>query len=800
MTAEQSAVPSAEPPSRSARPIPGLTARALGDLLVLAVLMMVGVAAFGPVFAGRPGWQAAGGGLLIGLLVATVSAWRRWGASGTIAAGVAAYVFFGGVFALPKTTIAGVVPTLETVQRLLLLAVTSWRDLLTVAVPADSFTGPAVVPFLSALVCSLVGGVVVLRTRRAGWAVVAAFALLVVGILWGIRQAPWALGEGLVFAVASLGWLSVLAHRERFAEAADILGSHGSLTATRRSSLASGIVVLSAVAAGSVLLTSLLGSGSRFVLRDVVEPPLDLRQFASPLTLFRLYERDLRDETLFAVSGMPRDARLRLAFLDAYDGVVFNVDSASSTFQRVGPSIALADDRPSTQVPQTLGVTVANYAGVWVPGGGDIRGVRFTGTNAAGQSDSLFYNRASGQAVTVAGVAEGTRYDIDLIFPPPVDETYLAGRTVSEVAMPALSRVPDSVPTTAAEFTGSATTPLEQARSLAAKFREYGFYSDGSDGRSRSGHTAERINALLTDEQMIGDDEQYAVAMALMSRQLGLPARVVMGFFPEQGAETGPMWEVKGHQAHVWVEIAFDGVGWVPFDPTPDRNKTPQTDVPKPRRDPRPQVLPPPDPPSEKLDASKEIIDDQRKPPQPPAFDWWRFAVVGLAVVVSVGLLLAPFLLVLWLKRRRRRRREAQPLASDRMSGGWAEVVDRAVDLGASVTPTDTRREVSVALAERFPAAGLVGVAQRIDAGVFAKDEPTHADVEAMWAEVDGVLGRMCSSVSPMRRRIATVSPRSLGLRRGALARHLWSGAMRVVGTVRAGMAGRSPRPRKDAQ
>jgi len=168
--------------------------------------------------------------------------------------------------------------------------------------------------------------------------------------------------------------------------------------------------------------------------------------------------------------------------------------------------------------------------------------------------------------------------------------------------------------------------------------------------------------------------------------------------------------------------------------------------------------------------------------------------------VVSVGLLLAPFLLVLWLKRRRRRRREAQPLASDRMSGGWAEVVDRAVDLGASVTPTDTRREVSVALAERFPAAGLVGVAQRSDAGVVAKGEPTHADVEAMWAEVDGVLGRMCSSVSPMRRRIATVSPRSLGLRRGALARHLWSGAMRVVGTVRAGMAGRSPRPRKDAQ
>ena len=83
-------------------------------------------------------WLAAGGGAVIGLLVATLSAWRRWGASATVAAGIAAYLIFGGALALPRTTIAGA-PTLETVQRLLLLAVTSWRDLLTVAVPA----GPA---------------------------------------------------------------------------------------------------------------------------------------------------------------------------------------------------------------------------------------------------------------------------------------------------------------------------------------------------------------------------------------------------------------------------------------------------------------------------------------------------------------------------------------------------------------------------------------------------------------------------------------------------------------------------------
>ena len=139
MTAAHAA---AAAPPHPAGAVAALTGRHVGDLVAGAALLAVGTASFGPVFAGRPGWLAAGGGAVIGLLVATLSAWRRWGASATVAAGIAAYLIFGGALALPRTTIAGA-PTLETVQRLLLLAVTSWRDLLTVAVPADSFTGPS---------------------------------------------------------------------------------------------------------------------------------------------------------------------------------------------------------------------------------------------------------------------------------------------------------------------------------------------------------------------------------------------------------------------------------------------------------------------------------------------------------------------------------------------------------------------------------------------------------------------------------------------------------------------------------
>ncbi len=54
-----------------------------------------------------------------------------------------------------------------------------------------------------------------------------------------------------------------------------------------------------------------------------------------------------------------------------------------------------------------------------------------------------------------------------------------------------------------------------RSRTLLAKD---GFFSHGLEGEviSRAGHTAERISTLIGGEQMNGDDEQYAVAMALL--------------------------------------------------------------------------------------------------------------------------------------------------------------------------------------------------------------------------------------------------------------------------------------------
>lgn len=60
----------------------------------------------------------------------------------------------------------------------------------------------------------------------------------------------------------------------------------------------------------------------------------------------------------------------------------------------------------------------------------------------------------------------------------------------------------------------------------------------------------------------------FATAMCIMTRALGIPARYVEGFvMPEKPDENG-FYHVTNQNAHAWVEVYFEGIGWVTFEPT----------------------------------------------------------------------------------------------------------------------------------------------------------------------------------------------------------------------------------------
>src|SRR5258708_31794872 len=62
--------------------------------------------------------------------------------------------------------------------------------------------------------------------------------------------------------------------------------------------------------------------------------------------------------------------------------------------------------------------------------------------------------------------------------------------------------------------------------------------------------------------------ESFASSMAVMLREVGVPARVVEGF---TAGELDPLgrYAVKELNAHAWVEAYFPQYGWIEFEPTP---------------------------------------------------------------------------------------------------------------------------------------------------------------------------------------------------------------------------------------
>jgi hypothetical protein len=292
--------------------VPGRTALTGPDVAfsfaAAALLLLPGVLAFGPVFGGADGYIAAGGGALIGLVVAFVAHRRRWAVATTAATLVGAYLLLGGALALRQTTVFGVLPTPDTLLRLVPLSVQSWRDLLTVRPPAASFVGPAVVPYLSGILAGLFTGRLALSVRRYLWALLPSFGFLIVGILWGI-DVPAAGGVlGLGFAVVALLWAVWRRHRATALTGEELLSDGSAISGPR--TVAAAAALVAAATALAVAVMPLLGAGGgRVVLRQFVQPPLNLQDYASPLTGYRYLVEDQKEATLFTVAGLPRSGR-----------------------------------------------------------------------------------------------------------------------------------------------------------------------------------------------------------------------------------------------------------------------------------------------------------------------------------------------------------------------------------------------------------------------------------------------------------------------------------------------------------
>lgn len=113
---------------------------------------------------------------------------------------------------------------------------------------------------------------------------------------------------------------------------------------------------------------------------------------------------------------------------------------------------------------------------------------------------------------------------------------------------------------------------------LAEYLEEYfisGIYSYSLNSDNFHGSESPLYTFLF--ETKSGHCAMYASSMCLLLRYMGVPARYVTGFTVggDNCTETsdGYKYTVLQKNLHAWVEVYFDGIGWIPYDPTPTADR-----------------------------------------------------------------------------------------------------------------------------------------------------------------------------------------------------------------------------------
>ncbi len=714
------------------------------------VLTLVAAASWWPIYESPAFVVMAVVTVTAGVLIGAAGARWSWPGYLVLAALVVAWAALGVPLAVPAEAAGGVLPSPSGLVDLVVTTGTGWKQLLTIALPVGSYQALLVPAFVLLLVASTLGVTVATRSSRPAFAVLLPALVLVAGIALGGPDAFAPALVGGAFAVVSVLWLVVSRGRVPIR----VLGP------------AAALVVVGLVAALAVAVAT--PAPDRVVARDAVQQPFDASRYASPLSGYRAQLKQPADASVqLQLSGAAPGERIVVARMDSYDGVVFSVGGAtgsSSLFSRVPGTLPGGQDAANGS---RVDVVVGAYQGVWVPTVGVPSAIDFSGPNASALQNSLFASAALGTVADTAGLTTGDSYTLTTRLDSAVTDT--TGLTPGALVTGANASAPDAVGVRAATWAPDSLSPGLRLSGIVAGLRS-GYVSSGLPGEvfSRSGHGADRIQELLTATPMVGDDEQYAAAGALLAEAAGFPARVATGFtvpgaggVSESGSGGGAAIAVRGADAHAWVEVYTAEAGWVALDVTPAPRPIPDASVDESSSAVRPpEVIPP---------ATEDLADpgnaaplqqnDSSTPPGDGALATVLriAAIAGLSLVV-LAVLLAPFLLALALKARRRTRRRGSGSARSRAAGGWAEVVDTARDLREPPVPNATRREAARSLGGG-PATAL---AERVDGALFAPVEPSEAELRAIWEASDAERRRLRIARGRFVRLRARVSWRSL--------------------------------------
>jgi transglutaminase-like putative cysteine protease len=343
----------------------------------------------------------------------------------------------------------------------------------------------------------------------------------------------------------------------------------------------------------------------------------------------------------------------------------------------------------------------------------------------------------------------------------------------------------------ARDWTEGAVSDYDKVLAIQQHFHGNGFrYSTDVE-------VADDADALLSflTQTKAGFCQQYATAMAMLVRELGLPARVAVGYQTGTIQDDGT-YLVQSKDAHAWVEVYFERYGWIQFEPTPGQGMHPNAD--------RGTYLNPVES-STNADGTTTNPDDpnnvgggggaecvaaadlsprerqllcqienrpQREPgqfvPLPSVGATgtsdgsgysvpYRLIFLGLLVALGVLLIVVPIVKSAWRRRLLRRSREPR----DHVLAAYRVFDGEAADLGLGRRDGETLDEhrARLAAAIAFTDGHLGRLTTQAIRAAYAADAPTPEEARAALEDAHGAIRELRKDAGLIRRIVGTYRP-----------------------------------------
>ncbi|MET0296303.1 MAG: DUF3488 and transglutaminase-like domain-containing protein [Microbacterium sp.] len=734
-----------------------------GDLLVTSALLGALVAALLPVLpmvqAGP--WVLGAVALAVLLLGAGYAARRRGlpAVAVTLVEAVLWIVFMTVVF-LRESALLWVVPTLDTIPLVPRVIQAAFDEITVGAAPLEATPALGFLIVGSFGLLAIIVDHVVLTARMP---LLASIGIIAVSLIPAIAVPSGT--DVMAFVLLAAAVLFLLRAETRSREPADARAAERSAGVPATAVGIAAIAVIVTLVAAPVLPDPQVRAGGGGVGGPGIDASLQLGD-------------DLRRPDEIEVMRVRSTASdipyLRATTLTRFDGDVWLPDRVRTVplESEAGlGALGIADDIRMTDTRTT--VEIVNLASVWAPI--PFPAVEVTGLE--GEWAGVPYNRT---VVSQDGSTQGQSYEVVASVPRPTLEQIRGSEANSENVFDEAKAIPEDLPVVvgelAAEVTASTSNDYDALVALQRWFRSGEFsYSlsapveDGFDGTG-----VEAVASFL--EERSGYCIHFASAFALMARTLDMPSRIVVGYLPgvatQDRIEEQTVYSVPSSLLHAWPEVYFEGIGWIGFEPTNGLGTptafVPEASAPRDPTDPREPSARPSTSAAPTATADPDELRDADGDTPSGSVTSRVNPLPGVSAVLGILLLLS----IPGIVREVRRRQLLAAARSGDSAAAWLTVQDAAIDVGVAVPPSESPRAFAARIVAEHGAPPdatetLVKAIERASyaparvAGYWHGDEVTDAAV--------AVRAALLAAVTPARRVLAVVAPRSLIVRPGSV-------------------------------